>query len=136
VNLGFDLHSRRQIDPFVFDTELFAAALRSTGLPETAREPPSAESRIAASFIEAYFSNCIEGTRFVVEEAKKIVFDGVVPVQRSQDGHDLLATYRQLANLGTHAPSTISTKDFEQEIKARHADLMSDQNFAAWYQSA
>jgi len=79
---------------------ILAAALRSTGLPETAREPPSAESRIAASFIEAYFSNYIEGTRFVVEEAKKIVFDGVVPVQRSQDGHDVLATYRQLANLG------------------------------------
>ncbi len=104
---------------------ILAAALRSTGLPETAREPPSAESRIAASFIEAYFSNYIEGTRFVVEEAKKIVFDGVVPVQRSQDGHDVLATYRQLANLGARAPSTISTKDFEEEIKARHADLMS-----------
>lgn len=104
---------------------ILAAALRSTGLPETAREPPSEESRIAASFIEAYFSNYIEGTRFVVEEAKRIVFDGVVPAQRSQDGHDVLATYRQLVNLGTRAPSTISIKDFEEEIKARHADLMS-----------
>jgi hypothetical protein len=104
---------------------ILAAALRSTGLPETARESPSAESRIAASFIEAYFSNYIEGTRFVVEEAKRIVFDGVVPVQRPQDGHDVLATYRQIVNLGTRAPSTISTKDFEEEIKARHADLMS-----------
>ena len=104
---------------------ILAAALRSTGLPETAREPLSAESRIAASFIEAYFSNYIEGTRFVVEEAKKIVFDGVMPAQRPQDGHDVLATYRQLVNLGTRAPSTISIKDFEEEIKARHADLMS-----------
>jgi hypothetical protein len=104
---------------------ILAAALRSTGLPETAREPPSAESRIAASFIEAYFSNYIEGTRFVVEEAKRIVFDGVMPAQRPQDGHDVLATYRQLVNLGTRAPSTISNKDFEEEIKARHADLMS-----------
>jgi hypothetical protein len=51
----------------------------------------SAESRIAASFIEAYFSNYIEGTRFVVEEAKRIVFDGVMPAQRPQDGHDVLA---------------------------------------------
>ncbi len=104
---------------------ILAAALRSTGLPETAREPLSAESRIAASFIEAYFSNYIEGTRFVVEEAKRIVFDGIIPAQRPQDGHDVLATYRQLVNLGTRAPSTISIKDFEEEIKARHADLMS-----------
>jgi Fic/DOC family len=104
---------------------VLAAALRSTGLPETAREPPSAESRVAASFIEAYFSNYIEGTQFLVEEAKRIVFDGVIPAQRPQDGHDVLATYRQLVNLGTGAPSTISIKDFEEEIRARHADLMS-----------
>ena len=104
---------------------LLAAALRSTGLSETAREPVSAESRVAASFIEAYFSNYIEGTRFLVEEAKGIVFDGVVPAQRPQDGHDVLATYRQLVNLGARAPSTISIEDFEEEIKSRHADLMS-----------
>jgi hypothetical protein len=104
---------------------LLAAALRSTGLPETARETPAPESRIAASFIEAYFSNYIEGTRFLIEEAKRIVFDGVVPAQRSQDGHDVLATYRQLVNLGTRAASAISVREFEDEIKARHADLMS-----------
>jgi hypothetical protein len=104
---------------------VLASALRSTGLPETAREPPAAESRIAASFIEAYFSNYIEGTRFVVEEAKRIVFDGIVPTQRSRDGHDVLATYEQLVNLGTRGPSTISIQDFEEEIKARHVDLMS-----------
>jgi len=48
-----------------------------------------------------------------------------VPVQRSQDGHDVLATYRQLANLGTRAPSTISTKDFERgdQGAARRSDV-------------
>ena len=79
-------------DAFVKRCTILAAALRSIGSPETAREPPSAESRISASFIEAYFSNCIEGTRFVIEEARSIVFDGVVPAQRSQDGHDVPAT--------------------------------------------
>ena len=103
---------------------LLAAALRSTALPEGYRESLSAESRTAASFIEAYFSNYIEGTRFLVEEAKHIVFDGVVPAQRPQDGHDVLATYRQLVNLGVRAPSSTDLKEFEEEIKARHADLM------------
>ncbi len=48
-----------------------------------------------------------------------------MPAQRSQDGHDVLATYRQLVNLGTRAPSEFSIGEFEEEIKARHADLMS-----------
>jgi Fic/DOC family len=103
---------------------LLAAALRSSALPETYREPESPEGRVAASFIEAYFSNYIEGTRFLVEEAKHIVFDGRVPAQRPQDGHDVLATYRQLINLGARAPSAVDIAAFEEEIKARHADLM------------
>ncbi len=48
-----------------------------------------------------------------------------MPAQRSRDGHDVLATYRQLVNLGTRAPSEFSIGEFEEEIKARHADLMS-----------
>ena len=102
-----------------------AVALRSTAFPEGLREPVSGESRIAASFIEAYFSNYIEDTRFLVQEAKSICFDGIVPMQRPQDGHDVLATYRQLVELGARAPSSSSARDFEEEIKARHADLMS-----------
>ncbi len=103
---------------------LLAAALRATALPETHRESESADGRIAASFIEAYFSNYIEGTRFLIEEARHIVFDGEVPPQRPQDGHDVLATYRQLINLGARAPSAVDGDEFEDEIRARHADLM------------
>lgn len=103
---------------------LLAAVLRSTALPEIYREPESTQARIAASFIEAYFSNYIEGTRFLIDEAKHIVFEGKVPAKRPQDGHDVLATYRQLVNLGARAPSAVEIDAFEEEIKARHADLM------------
>ena len=41
----------------------------------------------------SYFSNFIEGTRFTVEQATDIVFNGVVPEKRPQDAHDIQGTY-------------------------------------------
>lgn len=96
-------------------------------------EPPSqGESRTAACFIEAYFSNYIEGTRFPIEVAKDIVFNGIVPDNRPQDGHDVLATFQQLADLEVGVPleepgqrlPPIDYASFRSEIVARHADLM------------
>lgn len=47
-----------------------------------------------AAFYEAYFSNYIEGTEFTLGEASEIVFDGVVPVDRPEDAHDVIGTFR------------------------------------------
>src|SRR5579859_5553724 len=41
-------------------------------------------------FFEAYFSNFIEGTEFSVDEAKRIVDTGEIPVARPKDAHDIL----------------------------------------------
>ena len=41
---------------------------------------PDAERYRFLPFFEAYFSNFIEGTEFAVEEAREIVFEGVIPV--------------------------------------------------------
>lgn len=49
-------------------------------------------------FYEAYFSNYIEGTEFLVEEAKAIVFEGVIPSQRPKDAHDILGTFRLITD--------------------------------------
>lgn len=102
-------------------------------MPPVSEPPSQGESRTAACFIEAYFSNYIEGTRFPVEVAKDIVFNGLVPESRLQDGHDVLATFRQLADLDVGAPSEgpgqrlspVDYASFRSEIVARHADLMS-----------
>ena len=90
--------------------------------PDTAATP---QTRVALAFIEAYFSNYIEGTRFPVRQARNIVFEGERPQQRPKDSHDVLATYNQLVNLGGRLPSSLSAAEFMDEIKARHADLMS-----------
>jgi hypothetical protein len=48
--------------------------------PEPARLwQPAGEAGVNQGFFEAYFSNFIEGTEFAVEEARAIVFEGVIP---------------------------------------------------------
>lgn len=79
---------------------------------------------MSGSFIEAYFSNYIEGTEFAVDEATEIVFEGKVPESRPEDGHDVLGTYLQLVEPVSRPPSKTTFDEFRDEIKARHASLM------------
>jgi len=66
-------------DGFAYDTECLARLkvlsryLMDVGLPERRDTSVGQGHRAAASFIEAYFSNYIEGTRFPVQEAVTIV---------------------------------------------------------------
>lgn len=50
------------------------------------------------AFYEAYFSNFIEGTRFEVEEALKIIDSGKPLPARGEDSHDILGTYQMVSN--------------------------------------
>ncbi|WP_419918477.1 Fic family protein [Candidatus Poriferisocius sp.] len=54
------------------------------------------EGRLSAElpFYESYFSNYIEGTKFTVDEARRIVETQQLPASRPADGHDILGTYR------------------------------------------
>ena len=84
----------RPYDPHrleVFDSLL--AALNHAALPDVADPAPAGVARENFAFFEAYFSNYIEGTRFEVEEAEAIVFDGRIIENRSEDAHDILVTF-------------------------------------------
>lgn len=50
------------------------------------------------AFFDAYFSNFIEGTRFRVEDAHEIIFEGKIPEARPKDAHDVLGTYRVVSS--------------------------------------
>jgi fido (protein-threonine AMPylation protein) len=76
------------------------------------------------SFFEAYFSNYIEGTEFPVEEAMDIVFHGVIPHERPEDAHDILETYRVVADYRRMARTPRSFDDFVSSLKERHATIM------------
>lgn len=76
------------------------------------------------AFFEAYFSNYIEGTEFLVEEAMDIVFHGITPVDRPQDAHDILGTYRIVSDDIEMRRQPRQADDFIRLLKTRHAGFM------------
>ncbi len=89
-----------------------------------ADEDKTPARRQGGAFIEAYFSNYIEGTQFLIDEAVNIVFDGQMPAARPQDGHDVLGTYLQLVELEARRAATIDPNVFIDEVRERHRRLM------------
>lgn len=79
--------------------------------------------RQAFAFFESYFSNFIEGTEFEVQEAKDIVFEGKIPVNRPKDGHDILETYT-LANQVLEVPE--NAENLIHLLKSRHHIMLSN----------
>ncbi|MBI5942278.1 MAG: cell filamentation protein Fic, partial [Caulobacterales bacterium] len=84
----------------------------------------SPERKRAGAFMEAYFSNFIEGTEFAVGEAMEIVFEGRVPETRPEDGHDVLGTYLQLIDPGDRSALSSDADTFIEEVQERHRNLM------------
>jgi hypothetical protein len=82
-----------------------------------------------AAFVDAYFSNYIEGTEFGVTEAIEIVFEGRIPEQRPADAHDVLGTYRIVSSREDMGTSVADPRrdfhDFLQIVRRRHEVIMS-----------
>jgi fido (protein-threonine AMPylation protein) len=77
------------------------------------------------AFFEAYFSNYIEGTEFLVEEAEAIVFEGAIPADRPADAHDVLGTYDVVADATLRARTPRDLASLEQLLRAIHARILS-----------
>jgi hypothetical protein len=99
------------------------AHLKSLTFPDRPASPDQGVRR-ANAFLEAYFSNFIEGTEFTIEEAKQIILEGVAPVNRPADGHDVLSTYRLLVDERALVAKPSDYQAFENMLRARHALLM------------
>jgi hypothetical protein len=88
--------------------------------------PTDAEFSIV-SFFDAYFSNFIEGTRFELDEAHEIVFEGRIPAARPQDAHDVLGTFSIVGNRALMSRGVASFADdgaFEAALLETHATIM------------
>ena len=73
---------------------------------------------------EAYFSNYIEGTEFVVEEAADIVFRNKPMPTRPADAHDILGTFRIVSNSHEMGRVPGSANELLDLLKTRHAVLL------------
>jgi hypothetical protein len=80
------------------------------------------------AFIDAYFSNFIEGTEFEIEEAIDIVFNNRIPSARPEDAHDILGTFRLVGSLDEMSKGAVTAcrdaGEFTTLLKLRHATIM------------
>ncbi len=81
-----------------------------------------------AAFVDAYFSNYIEGTEFGVEEALEIVFEGRIPERRPADAHDVVGTFRIVSSREEMGLSLSGARyDFDDlvaTLRRRHEIIM------------
>ena len=97
--------------------ELQAALLRDP-LPHRPAQPGSFP---ALSFIEAYFSNWIEGTEFELREAEEIVFAHTIPEGRSEDAHDVLGTFEVVNDPARRRQLPVGADDLLDLLRSQHA---------------
>ena len=84
----------------------------------------SINARSNSCFFESYFSNYIEGTQFLVEEAREIVFDNKIPEMRRADGHDIRQIYLKLIEPSQYQLDRISAEEFVLDLQMKHHDIM------------
>ena len=75
-------------------------------------------------FYDSYFSNYIEGTEFLIDEAIGIVFKGVIPAARPADAHDILGTYRVVGNFEEMAWVPRDYESFIDILRRRHSTIL------------
>jgi Fic family protein len=134
--------ARAQARPYDTDRvkllEALALELREVQTPDFRPTPDirgSVEVLHIFGFMEAYFSNFIEGTEFEVDEAKRVVFEGLRIPRRQDDTHDILNTYRLVADTYEMSRLPQSADEFLELLKARHIAILEhrkDKNPGAW----
>lgn len=95
------------------------------------REPmPRIESTVAGvvrqnfAFIESYFSNFVEGTRFDIEQARDIVMLNRVAQNRPKDSHDILGVFRLAITSPFRDSPPVPGAEFLEGLEEWHAELL------------
>lgn len=104
--------------------EILYNQLKDYYFPERPDKNTSEESFRLFSFFEAYFSNYIEGTKFIVEDAKKIVDTGIAIPKRIKDSHDILGTFQIVSNSYEMSLTPATADDLIDILKRRHLTMM------------
>ena len=76
------------------------------------------------AFFEAYFSNYIEGTKFDINDARKIIETGQTLPRRFEDSHDILDTYRIVSDRKEMSVTPTNEDEFIALLKKRHKEML------------
>lgn len=98
---------------------ILADALRTIAIPDYKDQATEEPARTHAAFLESYFSNYVEGTRFSIEEAQGIALHNAIVPNRPKDSHDILGVFKLI--LHPHFRSSLPAPvDILDGIKERH----------------
>ena len=76
------------------------------------------------TFFESYFSNYIEGTKFIIDEAEKIVATGKAAYNRHEDSHDVLSHVEISGDHTEMSRTPDSPAELIDILKVRHGILL------------
>lgn len=109
-------------DPLRLDLfqRLFAELAGTAPVTRLARHWNSA----VLPFFEACFSNFIEGTEFLIDEAADIVFNGYIPQARPADAHDILGTWKVVSDEREMSRLPRTFAELMELLTHRHAAIM------------
>jgi len=88
----------------------------------------SPDFRQNLAFFESYFSNYIEGTEFLIGEAKEIIYENRIIPNRVDDSHDVLGTFRIVSDITEMQQIPKTKEDFIEKLKRRHSILLSSRS--------
>ena len=94
--------------------------------PPSVRPAPlrNSRGRTTLAFFEAYFSNFVEGTEFLVDEAIRIVFEGEIPSHRPADAHDVAGTWRVVSDAREMGRTPGDFGELTGLMRERHRKIM------------
>lgn len=103
--------------------EALAAHLRTEPVP---RIPSSVtgQARQNFAFIESYFSNYVEGTKFDIEQARDILMHQVIVPNRPKDSHDILGVFRLAITPPFRDSPPVAGIDFLEGLETWHAEML------------
>lgn len=99
-------------------------ALAGATFPDLSEKNKSLVAYRNFGFFESYFSNYIEGTEFLIEEAKEIIASEIPLPAREDDSHDVLGTYQIVSNPGEMRIVPADTDMLLNLLRERHAILL------------
>ena len=104
--------------------EVLAAYLRNAVLPCIPNHVAAGAPRHYFAFVESYFSNYVEGTKFEITEARDIVLNNQPSETRPTDSHDILGVFRLAISSPYRDSPPVAGTDFLPGLETWHAEML------------
>lgn len=104
--------------------DVLATALRTAVLPTIPDVASGGTAKVHFAFIESYFSNYVEGTKFSIEEAEGIVLRNAIVPGRPKDSHDVLGVFNQAMRSGSRDSVPPPEAAFVAGLQERHRTML------------